>query len=141
MAPAGVMPVDPVAIAAGYVRLAAERATDIARDLEPQLRAVEAAAAQIDRTSRLVLNHGDLQAANLLGPLPVLVDWEYSQCADPTWDVACLLDYYPELQPRRDAVLEACGLDPVRDGQILSLQQALFARLNQLWSLAQPAAG
>lgn len=139
--PAGVTPVDPVAIAEGYMELAAARDPGLPRELEPRLRAVAAAAAQLAGTKRLVLNHGDLQAANLLGPLPVLVDWEYSQCADPTWDLACLLEYYPELLPRRDAVIEACGLDPARDGEILSFQQALFAQLNALWSLTQAGAG
>lgn len=139
--PAGVTPVDPVAIASGYVALAASRDPGLARDLAPRVAAVTAAAVQIAGTGRLTLNHGDLQAANLLGPQPVLVDWEYSQCADPTWDLACLLEYYPELQPRREGVLEACGMDPARDGEILSLQQAVFRQLNALWSLTQPGAG
>ena len=139
--PSALRPVDPVAIAAGYVEQAAMGDPGRLRELEPQVRAVEAAAAQLSGTNRLVLNHGDLQAANLLGPAPVLVDWEYSQCADPTWDLACLLEYYPGLKSRRHAVLEACGMDPAADGEILSCQEGLFARLNALWSLTQPGAG
>ena len=73
----------------------------------------------------------------MVGPLPVLVDWEYAQWTDPTWDVACLVEYYPELQPRLDALLGACGLDSPSDRQVLSLQQRLFRQLNGLWQRAE----
>jgi thiamine kinase-like enzyme len=71
----------------------------------------------------------------------MLVDWEYSQWADPLWDVACLLEYYPDLQSRSEVVLEACGLDSSEDRQILSLQRAVFASLNGLWGLSEGGAG
>ena len=119
----------------------AARLTDDGHRLAAELPRYMALAERLERIVgpiEIVFGHNDLLAANLIddGSRLWLVDWEYAQWADPTWDVACLLDYYPELQPRRDAVLEACGLGSAADQQILSLQQALFARLNGLWKLA-----
>lgn len=88
-------------------------------------------------SGRAVLNHGDLMAANVMGPVAGarlrLVDWEYAQCADPTWDVACLLAYYPTLVSRLERLLAVCGLSSAEDRQILSLQRRLFEGLNCLW--------
>jgi hypothetical protein len=72
------------------------------------------------------------------GQQPLLVDWEYAQRADPTWDVACLLTYYPSLEPRLKPLLAALGLASARDRQILSLQRRLFEALNRLWQHSQP---
>lgn len=109
---------------------------------------VEVALAALERDSqalaglsgRAVLNHGDLMAANVLDRAaqgPTLVDWEYAQCADPTWDVACLLAYYPGLESRLDRLLAACGLSSAEDRRILSLQRCLFEGLDRLWQQAE----
>ena len=124
-------------IARGYSRLVLARDPARSSDIAAQLREVESTVRELAGTGRTALNHGDLQAANLIGPLPMLVDWEYAQWTDPTWDVACLVEYYPELQPRFDELLDACGLDSPSDRQILSLQQRLFALLNSLWQQAE----
>jgi len=129
--------VDAMQIARGYSRLVLARDPARSSDIAAQLREVESTVRELAGTGRTALNHGDLQAANLIGPLPMLVDWEYAQWTDPTWDVACLVEYYPELQPRFDELLDACGLDSPSDRQILSLQQRLFALLNSLWQQAE----
>ena len=91
---------------------------------------------------RPALNHGDLSLTNLLGPSPVLVDWEYAQVADPLYDIACLLSYYPELQQRLDWLLGPSGLDDSRARRALEAYQLLFALFNLLWARAQgPAHG
>lgn len=82
---------------------------------------------------RPVLNHGDLQASNLLGPLPMMVDWEYAQVADPTYDLACLLAYYPRLAPQVDRIMGNAGLDGAEHRVCLGLQQQQFMLLNRLW--------
>jgi thiamine kinase len=129
--------IDAVQIAHGYLRLIAARDPALADASSSELRGVEDEAGRLAAaTDRTTLNHGDLQAANLLGPQPLLVDWEYAQRAHPTYDVACLLSYYPALLPQQERLLAACGLDSPGDRQILSLQQRLFARLNRLWQLA-----
>lgn len=85
---------------------------------------------------RAVLNHGDLQVSNLLGSPPRFIDWEYAQVADPTYDMACLLTYYPELDARRALLLAAAGLSREAGSTRLEAQLRLFAALNRLWTLA-----
>lgn len=84
-----------------------------------------------------VLCHGDLQASNLLGPRPVLVDWEYAQVADPAYDLACLLTYYPGLASRADWIMGSAGLDGAGFRARLALQQRQFALLTRLWELVE----
>ena len=82
------------------------------------------------------INHGDLQVANLIGNPPVLIDWEYAQITAPTYDVACLLTYYPQLHELQPGLLAASGLTRPEDLELLGLQKQLFACLNRLWVLA-----
>jgi aminoglycoside phosphotransferase (APT) family kinase protein len=86
------------------------------------------------------INHGDLQAANLIGNPPVLIDWEYAQIASPTYDIACLLTYYPRLKAWQSELLAASGLTRAQDLEHLALQEQLFAGLNRLWALANDMA-
>ena len=75
------------------------------------------------------INHGDLQVANLIGNPPVFLDWEYAQIAAPTWDLACLLTYYPALQAWQPDLLAASGLFRPGDLELLGLHKQLFACL------------
>lgn len=89
-----------------------------------------------DAGAPAVLNHGDLQVSNILGRTPRFIDWEYAQVADATYDIACLLTYYPELARRRTLLLSAAGLSGVAAAPRLEAQLRLFAALNRLWALA-----
>ncbi len=129
-------------IARAYLEQIAKYGPEHAGQAAIECAAIEQESRDLEGLSaRAVLNHGDLMAANLLGPGPgagpVLVDWEYAQRADPTWDLACLLAYYPGLQQRLDRLLGASGLSTVEDRQILSLQLRLFSRFNRLWQHAE----
>lgn len=131
---------DVAGIARGYLRTIASQRPGPWPRAEAAVAAVERDAIELARLSeRAVLNHGDLMAENLVGggaagdPGPFLVDWEYAQRADPTWDVACLLAYYPALELSEDRLLGACGLCSVDDRHILSLQRRVFAGINNLW--------
>lgn len=129
--------IDVGGIARGYLEAlpASARAHE---EASSRLAAIEHDMRELARLSdRAVLNHGDLTASNLLGPGPLLVDWEYAQLADPTWDVACLLDYYPRLGTQLDRLLAACGLSTERDRRILLQQRRLFSGLNRLWQLVE----
>jgi aminoglycoside phosphotransferase (APT) family kinase protein len=89
-----------------------------------------------------VLNHGDLMAGNLLGPGPLLVDWEYAQVADPTWDLACLMTYYPGMSRFTERLLAGAGLAGTSARAGLDLQRERFELLNRLWErLAAHGAG
>ncbi len=81
-----------------------------------------------------VLNHGDLQVANLLGSAPVMIDWEYAQIADATYDIACLLTYYPRLETRLDRLLGSAGLSNLAELAVLALQRECFGCLDRLWN-------
>src|SRR6516162_11933821 len=84
-----------------------------------------------------VTTHGDLDAGNLVGPVPMLVDWEYAQLADPVYDLACLCVYYPDLRLRGGELLGATGITDA-DGIVrLRLHTELFDSLNRLWEKAQ----
>jgi thiamine kinase len=141
--PAVLPPVDAPAMARGYLDRLAEVAPGEALELAPLLDRIIALGARLAATGEpLVLNHGDLMASNMLGPAPLLVDWEYAQVAEPTWDLACLLTYYPILSRYLPRLLAAAGLS--RNGAMaeLELQRERFELLNRLWErLAANGAG
>jgi thiamine kinase len=102
------------------------------QELQPQLEALR---------RPLVMNHGDLDGANLLGAAPLLIDWEYAQLADPIYDIACILSYYPGARAHRIALLSAAGLDDPVSRQRLPLQLRQFTALNRLWLRAEEVCG
>jgi aminoglycoside phosphotransferase (APT) family kinase protein len=88
-----------------------------------------------------VTTHGDLNASNLIGSLPMLVDWEYAQLADPVYDLACLSVYYPGLRPRAGELLGAAGITDANATVRLRLHAKLFESLNRLCEQAQALRG
>jgi thiamine kinase len=84
-----------------------------------------------------VMNHGDLNASNLIGPVPMLVDWEYAQLADPAYDLACLCVYYPGLRLRGAELLATAGITDANGAVRLRLHAQLFDSLNRLWEQAE----
>jgi aminoglycoside phosphotransferase (APT) family kinase protein len=139
---AAARPFDPIGIARGQVESILRVHPDRRGAAESVLAQVDAAVYSHAEVSarfspiRPALNHGDLQASNILGPA-LLVDWEYAQWTDPAWDIAVLLTYYPELRMRSPALLEAAGLSGVGQQARLDGLLGLFAALNTLWMLAE----
>jgi aminoglycoside phosphotransferase (APT) family kinase protein len=84
-----------------------------------------------------VTTHGDLNASNLIGPVPMLVDWEYAQLADPVYDLACLTVYYPGLRLRGGELLGRAGITDAKGAVRLRLHAQLFNSLNRLWEQAE----
>jgi aminoglycoside phosphotransferase (APT) family kinase protein len=136
--PKGLAAFDPVSIATGQAQAILER--------DP------AAAAQVNalvaRTRQLALDcaafavtpvttHGDLKASNLIGPVPMLVDWEYAQLADPVYDLACLSVYYPGLRRRGGELLGMAAITDANGAVRLRLHAQLFDSLNRLWEQAE----
>jgi aminoglycoside phosphotransferase (APT) family kinase protein len=133
---------DAVGMARGYLARIAARDPAAVAVWEPMLERLQSLSTELEAAGqRRVLVHGDLMASNLLGPQPLMVDWEYAQVADPTWDCACLLSYYPFLQSRLALLLASAGLDIAAYGPRLALQQERFVLLNRLWSEAYPPPG
>jgi Phosphotransferase enzyme family len=136
--PDGVAAFDPVSIATGLAQAILER--------NPA--AAEKVNALVARTRQLALDctafavtpvttHGDLNASNLIGPAPMLVDWEYAQLADPVYDLACLSVYYPGLQLRSEELLGTAGITDANGAVRLRLHAQLFDSLNRLWEQAE----
>jgi aminoglycoside phosphotransferase (APT) family kinase protein len=136
--PPGLAAFDPVSIATGQAQAILER--------DPA--AVERVATMVARTRQLVVDctafaaapmitHGDLTASNVIGPVPMLVDWEYAQLADPVHDLACLCVYYPGLQQRGAELLDAAGISDADSIVRLRLHVELFDCLNRLWQQAE----
>lgn len=141
--PAQLRPVDTVAMAGEYLAQLGVVAPVEATELAPLLDRIRALTARLAASGLPpVLNHGDLMASNMLGAAPQLVDWEYAQVAEPTWDLACLLTYYPGMGRYMPRLLAAAGMagDAALAG--LDLQLERFELLNRLWErLAANGAG
>jgi thiamine kinase len=139
--PTDMPPVDAPAMADSYLqRLAGWDAVEAAELAPLRERIADLGGMLSGAGSAPVLNHGDLMAANLLGETPLLVDWEYAQVAEPGWDLACLLTYYPGMS-RFLPHLIASGLSGTSPA-MLEMQRERFALLNRLWErLAAHEAG
>jgi thiamine kinase len=77
--------------------------------------------------------HGDLYHANLIeGERLYLIDWEYATVADPIFDLACVLAYYPAAEPYAQELLVASDL---ADRPLSLLRQAslVYVALSFLW--------
>jgi len=136
--PKGFAAFDPVSIATAQAQGILER--------DPA--AAAQANALVARTRRLAVDcaafaitpvtaHGDLNASNLIGPVPMLVDWEYAQLADPVYDLACLSVYYPGLRLRGGELLGTAGITDANGAVRLRLHVQLFDSLNRLWEQAE----
>jgi aminoglycoside phosphotransferase (APT) family kinase protein len=137
--PADLPLADAPAMARGYVERLRRHDRASAAALQPLVSQVERLSTVLAASGRRVLVHGDLMPTNILGSLPVLVDWEYAQAADPGWDFACLLGYYPELESRVANLLAAAGLVDGASRERFRLERERFSLLNRLWERAYPA--
>jgi thiamine kinase-like enzyme len=132
--PAGVVPFDPVACAHEYLQLARdEPATNPAT--VKILAAIDASARQVaDGTAGHAIVHGDLAHGNVLdGAQLWLLDWEYAQCADPLYDVACALAYYSQARPQAAQFLAAAGLEGPGLAERLGAAIRVYEGLSELW--------
>jgi aminoglycoside phosphotransferase (APT) family kinase protein len=137
--PPGLAAFDPVSIATGQAQAILERdpaAVDEVDSLVARTR--ELAAQRAAFAIMPVTTHGDLTASNVIGPVPMLVDWEYAQLADAIYDLACLSVYYPDLRRRSGELLDAAGITDANATARLQSYVELFDSLNRLWEQAQP---
>jgi aminoglycoside phosphotransferase (APT) family kinase protein len=141
--PAGLPPVDAPAMADAYLLSLRQVDAPGAAQLVPVRDRIAALGERLLQFGMVpVLNHGDLVVSNLLGRAPLLVDWEYAQVAEPGWDLACLLTYYPAMSRFLPQLLPRAGMPPGAASAVLELQLERFALLNHLWErLAAHEAG
>jgi len=136
--PKGLGAFDPVSIATGQAQAIFERDPAAAAQVNALLvRTRQLAADCAAFAVTPVMNHGDLNASNLIGPVPMLVDWEYAQLADPAYDLACLSVYYPGLRLRGAELLATAGITDANGAVRLRLHAQLFDSLNRLWEQAE----
>ena len=129
---------DPVSIATGQAQAILDRNPGAAAQVNALVaRTRQLAVDCIAFAVTPVTTHGDLHASNLVGPLPMLVDWEYAQLADPVHDLACLSVYYPDLRLRGGELLGMAGITDVSGAVRLRLHTQLFESLNRLWEQAE----
>jgi thiamine kinase len=129
---------DPGSIATGQARAILERDPAAAEQVDTLVARTQQLAVQCAAFAATpVTTHGDLTASNVIGPVPMLVDWEYAQLADPIYDLACLSIYYPGLQRRGGELLDAVGITDANATLRLRLHVELFDSLNRLWERAQ----
>ena len=130
---------DPVSIATGQAQAILARDPAAAEEVDTLVARTRELAAQCAAFAATPMTtHGDLVASNVIGPVPMLVDWEYAQLADPVYDLACLSIYYPGLRPRGGELLDAAGITDADAAARLQLYVELFDSLNRLWERAQP---
>ena len=140
-APTGIVPFDPGASARDYLQIISVGGAD-AGGAASLLAEIDAATRCVaEGTTDLAIIHGDLAHANLLdGTALWLLDWEYAQLADPLYDVACALAYYPAARPLAARLLAAAGLGGV-GGVAARLAAAIrvYQALSALWHQARRA--
>lgn len=76
--------------------------------------------------------HNDVNHTNLVGPAPLLLDFEYAAVADPLSDLACLLAYYPGVQAHLPLLLAESGLGEVPVTQLEQLAW-VYTLVSWLW--------
>jgi aminoglycoside phosphotransferase (APT) family kinase protein len=128
-----VAPFDPGACAQHYLQLIGTAAASATAA------AVRAAAARVAAHGvPPAIVHGDLTHANVLdGRQLWLLDWEYAQCADPVYDVACVLAYCPAARPLAPRLLAAAGLAGADRRGRLADAVLVYEGLTRLWHLAR----
>jgi aminoglycoside phosphotransferase (APT) family kinase protein len=136
--PEGVAAFDPMSIATGQAQAIIARNPAAATQVDALVAHTRQLAADCTAFAATpVVTHGDLDASNLIGPVPMLVDWEYAQLADPVYDLACLSVYYPGLRLRGEDLLAAAGITDANGPLRLQLYADLFDSLNRLWEQAE----
>jgi aminoglycoside phosphotransferase (APT) family kinase protein len=130
-----VAPFDPGAILQGHAAhlIAAEPAERaFLSGLMDKADAALALCASGGRQAAIV--HNDLCHLNLIDAERLyLIDWEYAAVADPIFDVACVLAYYPQAEPHAQLLLDATGLAACVSTAELHRARFLFLLLSFLW--------
>jgi aminoglycoside phosphotransferase (APT) family kinase protein len=140
-APAGVIAFDPGASAREYLHIMAAAGIE-ATDAPAELSEIDTAVQQVaEGTAGLSIIHGDLAHANLLdGAALWFLDWEYAQIADPLYDAACALAYYPQAQPLAARLLAASGFTGPGLAGRLAAAIRVYQTLSRLWHQARGVA-
>jgi thiamine kinase len=87
-----------------------------------------------DGGRKAAIVHNDLHHSNLIeADRLYLIDWEYAAVADPIFDLACILAYYPQALPYAQDLLDSAGLAETASIATLLAASTLFVLLSFLW--------
>jgi aminoglycoside phosphotransferase (APT) family kinase protein len=90
------------------------------------------------RRASLCVVHGDPTAGNVLDNQRLwLIDWEYAQCAEPLFDIAAVLVYYPAARVHRNALLAAANQRAAAQNGGLAAAAVIHSALGWLWQYAR----
>lgn len=129
----------PWQLARDYAAQARERGVGLpATSLDAAFSAIAAAQAVLDRAAQpRVLVHGDATAGNVLDDGSLwLIDWEYAQVADPVFDLAVVLTYYPAAVRHRQRLIAAAALGAGAPERLVAAE-TIHAHLSWLWYAAR----
>lgn len=88
------------------------------------------------------LVHNDLHHSNLIGTERLhLLDWEYAAVADPLFDLASVLAYYPHAEPHAQLLLDAASLGEAASVGMLGHATWIYILLSYLWYRSRRLAG
>lgn len=126
---------EPLQLAADYAQRAGDGARvaallDVARQASDALAAANGPGG---------LTHGDALAGNVVeadGRL-WLIDWEFTQYADPVWDLAAIAAWHPSVVAALPQCAAQAGIAPGRLEARLAAALALHRALGSLWCLAR----
>lgn len=128
-------PFEPLDLAADYAR----RAGDSPRTAALLAAAGQASASLAAAAAPRQLTHGDALAGNVIeadGRL-WLIDWEFTQCADPVWDLAAIAAWYPAMAADLAGCAVRAGIGTDQLEARLAAALALHRALGALWYLAR----
>ena len=135
IAPPAVAPFDLGAILRGHGASLIETEPAERAFLESLMERGEAALALCARDGRqATIVHNDLHHSNLIrGERLYLIDWEYAAVADPIFDPACVLAYYPHAEPYAQELLDSTGVALQASMAVLTRARFVFLLLSFLW--------
>jgi aminoglycoside phosphotransferase (APT) family kinase protein len=135
IAPPAVVPFDLAAILRGHAANLIEAQPAERVLLEGLMDRADAALALCASGGReATIVHNDLYHLNLIeGERLYLIDWEYAAVADPIFDLACILAYYPQAEPFAQELLDATRLAADVSTAELLRARFLFLLLSFLW--------
>ena len=94
------------------------------------------------RTRAKALVHIDIHHTNLIGTERLyLLDWEYAAVADPLFDLACILAYYPQAAAHTDALLDSTRLAGLGTAEMLRQTTWLWMLVSYFWYRARRLTG
>ncbi|HSY08684.1 MAG TPA: phosphotransferase [Steroidobacteraceae bacterium] len=130
-----VVPFDPAAIMRGHAAILIEAQPAERALVEELMEQADAALALCARSARApTIVHNDLHHSNLIDAERLyLIDWEYAAVADPIFDPACVLAYYPQAEPYAPELLDAVGLAAEVSVAELARARFVFLLLSFLW--------